>query len=379
MNIFRGFQLLSLSVIAFAVLGGCATGEKAYNRGDYDTAVIQATKRLKNDTDNESALATLRQAYPAAVQLHQQNIERAERSSAAFKWEVVVTEYGRLNRLADAVTSTPAARSIVPNPQFHDQALETARASAAQARFSAGQSALGRGDRDSAREAYDHFQKAFSYNPSIPDGRQKMLEARELATLNVVVQIACTTREIDLKFVENNLKQFLNEYQPGAFFRFHTSTDAAGIRSTNHVVQMKFDGFAVAQSKVEEKTQPVQKDNIVIGRTNTDPPQEVLGTAKATVITYKRTVTSSARLDFRISDVARSRVLNHKKFPGKYVWKHEWGTYRGDERAIPAGLKEIANQRNVTPPGQQQLFAGFAEPIFTQACNELKRFYSRYR
>lgn len=379
MSAFRNYQLLSMSVIAAALLGGCATGEKAYNRGDYDTAVIQATKRLKSDTDNEAAMATLRQAYPAAEQLHRQNIERAERSSAPFKWEMVVTEYGRLNRLADAIQGTPAAQAIVPAPQFHDQALEAARESAAQARFSAGETALARRDRLSAREAFEHFNKALSFNPALPNGRQKLAEASELATLDVVVRIACTTREIDLKFVENNLKQFLNDYQPGAFVRFHASTDAAGIRSTNHIVEMKFDSFAVAESKTEEKTQPVKKENVIIGKTNSNPPQEVLGTVKATVITSKRTVTSSARLDLKIMDVARSRVLNHKKFPGKYQWQHEWGTYRGDERALPANLKKIAHQRNVPPPSSQELFAGFAEPIFTQACNELKRFYTQFR
>jgi hypothetical protein len=380
MSVSRNFQLLSIAIIATAFLGGCATGEKAYNRGDYDTAVIQATKRLKSDADNENAIATLRQAYPAAEQLHLQNIERAERSSAVFKWETVVAEYDRLNRLADAIQRTPAAQSIVSHPQFYDQSLEAARESAAQARFSMGQSALDRGDRTGAREAFDHFNKALFFHPSLRAGRQKLAEARELATLNVLIRpIICSNREIDLKFVENNLRQFLNGYQPGDFVRFHTSADAAGVSSTNHVVEMKFDGFAVAESKIEEKTQPVQKNNVVVGRTNSDPPQEVLGTVKATVITYKRTVNSSARLDFKIIDVARSRVLNHKKFPGKHQWKHEWGTYRGDERALPPNLKKIANQRNVPPPGPQQLFAGFAEPIFSQACNELKRFYTRFR
>jgi len=380
MSVLRNFQLLSIAVIAAAVLGGCATGEKAYQRGDYDTAVIQATKRLKSDADNETAIATLRQAYPAAEQLHLRNIERAERSSTPFKWETVVAEYDRLNRLADAIQRTPSAQAIVTTPQFHDQSLEAARESAGQARFAVGQSALGRGDRAGAREAFDHFNKALFYSPSLPAGRQKLAEARELATLNVVIRpIICSNREIDLKFVENNLKQFLNDYRPGDFVRFHTSAGAAGIRSTNHVVEMKFDGFAVADSKVEEKTQPVHKNNVVIGRTGSDPPQEVFGTVKATVITYKRTVSSSARLDFKITDVARSRVLNHKKFPGKHQWKHEWGTYRGDERALPPNLKKIANQRNVPPPGPQQLFAGFAEPIFAKACNELKRFYAQFR
>ena len=380
MSVIRNFGNLGITVLAVAVLGGCATGEKAYTRGDYVLAVVQATKRLRSDSDNEKAIATLRQAYPAAQNLHLENIERARRSSARFKWETLVTEYGELNELAEAIRRTPAAQPIVPNPLFQDEQLEDARSNAAKARFAAGQTALGRGDRASGREAFDHFTKVLLYNPAFPDGRQKLAEARELATLNVVIQpIACSNRGIDLKFVENNLKQFLNEYRPGDFIRFHTSADAAGIGITNHVVEIKFDSFAVAGSKIEEKTQQVKQDNIVIGKTAGDPPQDVIGTVKATVITYKRTVTSSARLDFKITDVSRSRVLNHKKFPGKHQWQHEWGTFRGDERALPANLKKIANQSNVPPPGSQELFTGFADPIFDQACNELKRYYTQFR
>ncbi len=376
------FRALSAPLALASILAGCATGEKAYNRGDYDTAVIQATKRLKSDTDNEAALTTLRQAYPAAQSLHLQNIDRAMRSSGPFRWEIVAAEYTQINLLAEAIRLTPAALRVVPSPAIHVEELETAKQNAASARFAAGEAALAKGNRLNAREAFGHFDKTLLYRPDFPGAREKLEAARAAATLTVVINpIASASRELDVAFIENNLKNFLNDYRPGDFIRFHTSAEAAvvGIKTPDHIVDMRFDGFAVAQAKVEENTRQLQKDNVVIGQTRSNPPQDVIGTVKATVTTYKRTITSSAQLDFKITEATTARVLNHKKFPGKHAWTHEWGTYRGDERALPGNLKKIANQRDVPPPGRQELFAGFAEPIFQQACSELKQFYSRFR
>jgi len=377
----KHLKFLALT-LALAILSGCATGEKAYHRGDYDRAVLQATKRLKSDTDNEDAMATLRMAYPAAQNLHLQNIQRASRSSAPFKWETVVAEYSQLNALADAVARTPAALNVIPSPAHYAAELEAAREGAAEARYIAGETALAKGGHANAREAFDHFNVVLLQRSNYRDARDKLELAREAATIKVVINpIACASRDIDVAFVENNLKTFLNDYRPGPFVRFLTSNEAAvaGIQAPDHIIDMKFDGFAVAQAKLEETSKQVRKDNVVIGQTRSNPPQDVIGTVKATVITYKKTVSSSAQLDFKITEGPTARVLNHKKLPGTYVWKHEWGTFRGDERAVPANLRQVVNQREIPSPGRQILFAGFAEPIFQQACDELKQFYSRYQ
>lgn len=370
-----------LAALTAITLSGCATGEKAYNRGDYDKAVMQATKRLKSSPDNEDAAAALRQAYPAAQSLHLQSIDRASRSSNPFKWESVVAEYTHLNGLAEAIQRTPAALRVIPAPAFYPDKLAAAKQSAAEVRIAAGDAALAKGGRQNAREAFQHFSIALTHRPSLGALREKLETAREAATIKVVINpITCASRDIDTEFVENNLKTFLNEYRPGEFVRFHTSVEAAaaGIQVPDHIIDMKFDGFVVAQSRTEEKTQQVQKDNVVIGQTRSVPPQDVIGTVKATIITYKKIVNSNAQLDFKITEATTSSVLNHKKLPGSYTWKHEWGTYRGDERALTAAQKKIANRREAQPPSRQELFAGFAAPIFEQACAELKRFYSRY-
>jgi len=371
-----------LAALSLLALGGCATGEKAFNRGDYDRAVMQATKRLKSSPDNEDAAATLRQAYPAAQNIHLQHVDRATRSRDPFKWEAVIDRYKQLNVLAEAVQRTPAALRIIPAPAFYTDELAIAREKAATARLAAGDAAMARGGRDRAREAFSHYSVALAHSPATAGLREKLEAAREAATLKVVINpITCASRDIDTAFVENNLKTFLNDYSAGEFVRFHTSAEAAaaGIQTPDHIVDMQFDGFVVAQSRIEEKSQQVQKDNVVIGQTRSIPPQDVVGTVKATIITYKKTVNSNAQLDFKITEARTASVLNHKKLPGSYLWEHEWGVYRGDERALSPRQREIASRREAQPPSRQELFAGFAAPIFEQACGELNQFYSRYR
>lgn len=364
-----------------ALVVGCATGEKALKQGNYDKAVFQATKRLKSDTDNADAIATLRSAYPTAQRIHLQDIGFATRGSDRFKWEKVVGEYQALNELAEAIRSTPAAQAVVPNAVFYVDELNESREKAAAARYARGEELLGRGQ-DSAREAVEHFGVALLMMPGYRDVREKLAEASEQATIKVVINpIGCASGDLDIVFIENSLRTFFNDYQPGRFVRFYSAAEAqaSGIVTPDQIVDMKFDGFVVGQSKVVEKSSEVRKDNVVIGQTRGNPPQDVVGSVKATVITYKKTVSSNAQLDFMIRDAVTGRVLRHKKLPGAYVWEHEWGTYRGDERAVPANLRKIVNQREAQPPGRQELFAGFAEPIFQQACGEMKDFYGRYR
>ena len=372
----------AVMVALLALIAGCATGEKALKQGNYDKAVFQATKRLKSDTDNVDALLTLRNAYPTAQRKHLQNIDFAKRSSDRFKWEGVARGYNDLNELADAIRSTPAAQSVVPNAVFYVDELNDAREQAAAKRYEVGESLLARGDHASGREAVDHFSMAERMMPGYRDVRAKLAVAREQATVKVVINpIACATRDIDVVFIENSMRTFLNDYRPGEFVRFYSAAEAqaSGIATPDQIVDMKFDGFAIGQSKVIEKSQEVRKDNVVIGQTRSIPPLDVVGSVKATVITHKKTVSSNAQLDFQIRDGRTGRVLRHKKLPGSYVWEHEWGTFRGDERAVPGNLKRIVNQNDAQPPGRQELFVGFAEPIFQQACGEMRDFYQRYR
>jgi hypothetical protein len=60
------------------------------------------------------------------------------------------------------------------------------------------------------------------------------------------------------------------------------------------------------------------------------------------------------------------------------VWQSEWGTFKGDERALTKKQLDICKLREVPPPPPQDLFIEFCKPIYAQVTGNLERFYRSY-
>ena len=94
--------------------------------------------------------------------------------------------------------------------------------------------------------------------------------------------------------------------------------------------------------------------------------------------TDRREVTSNGVLDVTIIDPQFSKVLSQKKFAGQYVWFWEWGSFNGDERALPKEQLEKCHNKPVIPPAPQVLFVEFTKPIFDQVTSYLRSFFKNY-
>jgi len=64
--------------------------------------VSLTVNRLQKDTDNTKALRTLEQAYQFAGEEHQTRIKETSASADVYRWEAIITEYERLNALAES-------------------------------------------------------------------------------------------------------------------------------------------------------------------------------------------------------------------------------------------------------------------------------------
>ena len=59
-------RTLIFSVLIGLLLISCSTGKKAYERGDYYAATIQAVNRLRSNPDSRKALEAVKNSYPMA-------------------------------------------------------------------------------------------------------------------------------------------------------------------------------------------------------------------------------------------------------------------------------------------------------------------------
>ena len=110
-----------------------------------------------------------------------------------LKWERTISVMNRVNRMSDQIRSTPAARKLFPDPKSYNSELNMAHEKAAEDRYQAGLHFMEQESRESARTAYSHFNKADNWIPGYKDTHEKMAIAKELATVNVVVE-AVTVR-----------------------------------------------------------------------------------------------------------------------------------------------------------------------------------------
>ncbi|MDZ7845641.1 MAG: hypothetical protein U5L96_02045 [Owenweeksia sp.] len=186
----RIFHLQSTVLLAVIVLiSGCSTGRRAFERGDYDKAVYQAVNRLRNDSDNRKASATLRRAYNYAVNTHLKQVEKKAKSSNPYRWERVVDHYRAINALHDEILYCPACLSLIPEPKSYADDLSNARQQAAEQRYQMAQKALENKEmRSNALMAHRHLLVVQQMMPGYKNTANLLEEAMYFATLHVLVE-----------------------------------------------------------------------------------------------------------------------------------------------------------------------------------------------
>ncbi len=377
-------QLLFLSsLFLFSFFLSCKSAKKSLKRGDYDQSVLLAVPKV-NDNARSSSADILKEAYPLAVQQHQDDLKRNENSSDPFRHERAAATYTKLNTLYNAIQNCAACARLVEARSYFDQE-RNARDLAAAARYEAGQEALRQGGRENARKAFENFEVANEMVPNYQDVTRKMDEAYETASFKVVVeQVLVTSRAYQLSnaYFQDRVNEFLQTNQRlNKFVRFYTPQEATADKvSPDHVVTLQFDDFVVGQTLVERNTEEVtSKDSVKTGEVTVDGKKvPVYGKVKAKLSRNRKTVVSRGLLDMQIQDFNTKKIVFQDKFPGEYTWVSEWGSYNGDERALDAAQLRMTKSREINPPSPQDLFVEFSKPIYNRLTSKLRSFYEKY-
>jgi hypothetical protein len=363
------------------VLGGCASGKKALQKGDYSKAVSQAINKLRSNDDHKKARATLGKAYKYATEIYLSNIAQAKGSSDELKWESVSANYERINYMYNEIVRCPACREVVPNPIRFDSELEVANKNAAAARYELGLRALEmKRNRDKAIEAHQHFMKAQSFVPRYKDVEEKLSEAMFYATLKVVVEpIPSPFKALDIshEFFVNKINERLHRDSFNDYVRFYTPSEAKAdkLEFVDHVIRMEFDHFTLGNVFSEKDTREVSRDSVNLAGKN-EPPY--YGTVKAKLTKHTKSITGGGVLDFRIFDNQLNKIVTQEKFPSEYIWSIQWATYKGDERALTKEELELCELTDLPIPSPQRMFEEFTAPLYDQVISKIRAYYRRY-
>jgi hypothetical protein len=370
---------LSLAVAALLLLAACKSTKKLFDQGQYDRAVYSALDDLKKKPDNATATAILPQAYNEAVSRYENSIAAANTGTQnAQKLDQVYGSYAALQKLYNAIANTPAARRIV-NARNYTTELSDAAENAAAYRYDKGMDQLQRGDRASAKKAYEHFNVAESYVPGYKDVEERKQQAYDMAIINVVVN------KFDQRFgfyningnyfqddIVNTLSNIGNNY----FYRFYGTNDARAreIR-VDQFMEINVNDIQFGQVASNSYSYNVSKDISV--QDDKDPKAKKTITVTATVNVTRRIVDSRAMMDYRISDEITHRMIAYDRVGAQYTWEKLTGSYTGDQRAL--GDKDWAIVRGAynNPPNYDDLYRELTRRMMSEFNTRMRTIYGR--
>lgn len=365
----------------------CSTGRKSLERGNYYDAIMKAANRLSSDPDNRKATQVVTEGYPMAMGYYQEEIDQVLTGNDPFKWNRTLELMETVNSISDGIRRIPAARKLVPSPKNYTSELANVQTNAAQEYYDAGMDALNQSTRESAKQAYFHFQEADALVRGYKDTRQKMLESKDRATLKVVVeQIPVNGKyEYSAQFFYDNVFQMLNEnFQEKDFVHFYSPAEAnrMKLKFPDMVLKMGFYDFFIdrPQHFEEEKelnrqieenyTVKISQDSTVT-RTRLIPKK-----GKIKILTDQ--VASGGLLDLQAIDFQSKKIVFTDKIPGEFIWKNQYGIFVGDKEVLDKELISILNNKMIMPPASQDMFVLFTKPIFNQLTGKLTNYFRQY-
>lgn len=372
----------SIFYVLILIFSSCSTGKKALEKGDYFSAITKSVERLKSDTDNKKAIKVLEDGYPLALEWSQEEIDLALSSNSAFKWEGAINQMEQVNRISDLIRSTPAARKKITNPKSYTSELNMAYEKAAEARYNEGLNELEKNTRESARTAFDYFYRANQFVPGYNDVADKMSEAKEMATLKVVVEAAVlNTQRYSLSsqfFYDQVFKYLNNNYSKNGFVQFFSPDQAEKfkINQPDFIVQMEFYDFTVGNLSRSVKEENLVK-KVPVERKDSTRTKDIIYTAK--LKTYTDEVLSAGRLNFRVIDFHTNDLLRNNLIPGSFTWVNRYAIFAGDKEALSQQQFQLTQNQAMPLPSEQDLFIQFTKPIYDQLVNQIDQFFRRYR
>lgn len=369
-------------VLVVALIGlSCASGYKAYKKGEYYKAAIEAVNMLKSSPNSKKASYVLSKTYPLVLSNAQRQISNSKLNNSPTNYEEIVSQYENLNYLANSIYSCPAANQIIEKPQEFHAELADAKEIAASQCYDLGLKSLETRSISGGRMAYSYFLRTNNYSNGYKDVLRLTEEARYLGTLRVMFEKPVTGNmyQYSADFFSTNLFSDLSrrlEQKMVQLYSYDQGISNEQIKPHQYLV-LNFEDFSIGNVFESRNTVELSRDSVITGTAVVSGKKvNVYGTVKAKLTTYRREIKSGGVLSLRIFD-NQNRLLDQRNFTGTYTWFTTWGHYNGDERALNKEQKRICETEPAIPPGHQFMFTEFTKPIYSNTMNYVLQYYSR--
>lgn len=360
------YAILSLTFFV-ALFTSCSSGKKAYERGDYYSAVLQSVERLRQKPDHEKSQEALRLSYPLAVDFLQSQVNSTIASDAPFKWKQAIGYYNQINQLHDQIKTSPAALRVIKTPVSKFSEIAELKKKAADESYEAGIQAMMKNTRSGAIQAYYLFREANEFEPGIKDVVEMQYKAEYDATLRVVYAEQVYRNDwVAVEPVVNNLRL--------PFTKFYTSEQAETEKVPIHQTMLiEIMGYTEGRPNTT-KTENIHKDSVQVERTVGGKKVKIYEDITGRSTLYEKKATAQGVVRITIKERESSKQLMNNDFTGSGVWTDTWARCSGDNRAIPERIRKTCSKAE-PQPDSQALLKQTRQDVLKQVENSLSSFY----
>lgn len=184
---FKRNKIFLLLLVVFCV--SCVSSEKLLQRGEYDRAIHKTSEKLQKKPGNSKELEILKEAYVLANTFDTERIQFLMLEEREDNWVEIYHTYELLNARQNIVRRLPSQLRNQFEFINYDKDIIEAKNEAALVSYDRGVELMNRGDRLSARDAYDEFYRVRELYPEFRDVNKMLNESLFLGTNNVLFQI----------------------------------------------------------------------------------------------------------------------------------------------------------------------------------------------
>ena len=373
-------QLL-YSLMLFALLSSCKASKNYLERSDADKALQDAVKKINKDASDEKALEAIPLLYSKIKQNNLEKINSYQQSKDLSKWDKIIGSYQNLQDAYEAIVNSPAAFKLVTPQSFSTNLLE-AKDTAASEYYDYAQTQLAKPGRDNARKAYNAFKKSDKFVGGFKDAKEKMNEALDIATVNVLINPVEDNSFFFNSGWGNYGYNYSNEYFQQTLVRelssgsstrypakFYTEWEARRDNiKPDWVVDLRLRNldvpYPITYNYSRNASARVQVGTDTSGNA-------VYNTVYATLQITRMSFTARADMELNIKDLSTRKNITYRNFREEYAWQQEKATYSGDSRALSSRDWQLINNNYITPRKEEVLNELYRK-IYPQVLNNIR-------
>lgn len=348
------------------LMASCTSSKKLLEKGRYDAAIEKAVKKLRKNPNDSDELYVLQEAFKQANLFDTQRIQFLEKEDREANWLEIYFLYSDLKNRQDVIRSLPSSVRNQFTLVNYDEEIIQAKESAAEAMYQQGLDYLKRGDRQSARLAYQEFVRVKEIYSDYKDVNRLLKESRYAGTNFVLLQVENNSDTILPKDFLAELKKISLADLNSQWVQYESQVDTS--KYYDYFVVINIQRIDMSPERVKEQTYTEAKEiqdgmRYVFDR-NGNVKKDSLGndmqvpnmvTISADVKEIRQFKEAVVAGSIAYVNLQNDQLMHTDKLSVNAVFEHFSTGVSGDIRALSKESREKAGSRPVPFPSDEMM------------------------